>query len=96
MTADHARAQAQRPLLRLRGIKQAFGPVQALAGLDLDIPAGRVTALLAVLYLGRLVSTGPAADYDTATAVHWMTTGTAPVTAGNGTGALAPVPEKLS
>jgi hypothetical protein len=29
MTADHARAQAQRPLLRLRGIKQAFGPLQA-------------------------------------------------------------------
>jgi len=28
-----------------------------------------------VLYLGRLVSTGPVTDYDTATAVHWMTTG---------------------
>jgi ABC-type sugar transport system ATPase subunit len=35
----------------------------------------RVADRLAVLYLGRLVSTGPVTDYDTATAVHWMTTG---------------------
>lgn len=33
------------PLLRLRGIGKAFGPVQALSGVDLDIPAGQVTAL---------------------------------------------------
>jgi len=33
---------------------------------------------LAVLYLGRLVTVGPAADFDTSTAVHWMTTGTSP------------------
>ena len=34
------------PLLRLRGIAKHFGPVQALTGVDLDIPAGQVTALV--------------------------------------------------
>ena len=29
-------------------------------------------------YLGRMVSSGPVANYDTSSAVHWMTTGTAP------------------
>ncbi len=38
---------------------------------------------LAILYLGRLVSTGPASNYDTSSTVHWMTTGTGP---GNGSG----------
>jgi D-xylose transport system ATP-binding protein len=33
------------PLLRLRDIGKSFGPVQALTGIDLDIPAGQVTAL---------------------------------------------------
>jgi D-xylose transport system ATP-binding protein len=33
------------PLLRLRGISKSFGSVQALSGVDLDIPAGQVTAL---------------------------------------------------
>jgi ABC-type sugar transport system ATPase subunit len=42
--AGNAPAQAQQPLLRLRGVKKTFGPVQALAGIDLDILAGRVTA----------------------------------------------------
>jgi len=32
-------------LLQLRGISKSFGPVQALADIDLDIPAGQVTAL---------------------------------------------------
>ena len=124
------------PLLRLRGIGKNFGPVHALTDINLDIPAGQVTALvgdngagkstlimdeptaalgvsqtalvldiieqlssrgiavlvishnltdvfrvadrLAVLYLGRMVSSGPLANYDTSSAVHWMTTGTAP------------------
>ena len=35
----------------------------------------QVADRLAVLYLGRLVSTGPASDYDTASAVDLMTTG---------------------
>jgi ABC-type sugar transport system ATPase subunit len=34
------------PLLRLRRIRKNFGPVQALDGIDLDIPAGQVTALV--------------------------------------------------
>ncbi len=33
------------PILRLRGINKSFGPVQALTDVDLDIPAGKVTAL---------------------------------------------------
>ena len=38
----------------------------------------RVADRLAVLYLGRMVTSGPLSDYDTSSAVHWMTTGTAP------------------
>jgi D-xylose transport system ATP-binding protein len=34
------------PLLQLRGIGKTFGPVQALTDVDLDIPAGQVTALV--------------------------------------------------
>ena len=34
------------PLLRLRGVVKNFGPVQALRGVDLDIPNGQVTALV--------------------------------------------------
>ena len=39
-------AIADAPLLQLRDIGKAFGPVQALTGIDLDIPAGQVTALV--------------------------------------------------
>jgi ABC-type sugar transport system ATPase subunit len=38
----------------------------------------QVADRLAVLYLGRLVSSGPLSDYTTDSAVHWMTTGTGP------------------
>jgi len=34
------------PLLQLRGIGKNFGPVQAISGIDLDVPAGQVTALV--------------------------------------------------
>jgi ABC-type sugar transport system ATPase subunit len=34
------------PLLRLRGVVKNFGAVQALKGVDLDIPPGQVTALV--------------------------------------------------
>jgi ABC-type sugar transport system ATPase subunit len=34
------------PLLALRGISKSFGAVNALVGVDLDIPAGSVTALV--------------------------------------------------
>jgi ABC-type sugar transport system ATPase subunit len=43
--AGGAPAAAGQPLLSLRGVSKHFGPVQALAGVDLDIPAGAVTAL---------------------------------------------------
>ncbi|WP_051173845.1 ATP-binding cassette domain-containing protein [Amycolatopsis orientalis] len=50
MTADLGRraeipAEAT-PLLRVRGLVKKFGPLQALAGVDLDLPAGEVTALV--------------------------------------------------
>jgi D-xylose transport system ATP-binding protein len=38
----------------------------------------KVADRLAVLYLGRMVSSGPLSEYDTSSAVHWMTTGSAP------------------
>ncbi|MGD0439415.1 MAG: ATP-binding cassette domain-containing protein [Acidimicrobiales bacterium] len=34
-----------RPLLELRGVQKSFGPVRALAGVDIVVPAGEVTAL---------------------------------------------------
>ncbi len=33
------------PLLSLRGVSKSFGPVRALTRVDLDVPAGQVTAL---------------------------------------------------
>src|SRR5579875_3560530 len=36
---------AAEPLLKIRGLSKSFGPVQALTNVDLDVPAGRVTAL---------------------------------------------------
>ncbi len=38
--------QPEVPLLQLRGVKKHFGAVQALYGVDFDVPAGQVTALL--------------------------------------------------
>ena len=32
------------PLVKLRGIDKHFGPVQALYGVNLDLPAGQVMA----------------------------------------------------
>jgi ABC-type sugar transport system ATPase subunit len=43
--ADWRPALAGEPLLRLERIDKNFGPVQALIGVDLDVPAGQVTAL---------------------------------------------------
>jgi len=33
------------PLLKVRGIDKHYGPVQALYGVNLDLPAGQVTGL---------------------------------------------------
>jgi D-xylose transport system ATP-binding protein len=38
-------SSAASPLLSLRGLSKRFGAVQALTGVDLDVPAGQVTAL---------------------------------------------------
>ncbi len=38
-------ASVGEPLLKVRGIYKSFGAVQALADVDLDVPAGQITAL---------------------------------------------------
>jgi ABC-type sugar transport system ATPase subunit len=47
--ADHAAptggTDSSVPLLSLRGVTKSFGAVRALVGVDLDVPAGQVTAL---------------------------------------------------
>src|SRR5215831_3739599 len=45
------------PLLKLRGIDKHFGPVQALYGVDLDLPAGQVTGLCGDNGAGKTVLT---------------------------------------
>ena len=45
-TNDPAAAAEQEPLLVLRGIGKNFGPVRALTDINLDIPAGQVTAIV--------------------------------------------------
>ncbi|HXX59818.1 MAG TPA: ATP-binding cassette domain-containing protein [Candidatus Sulfotelmatobacter sp.] len=45
------------PLLRLRGISKHFGAVQALYGVDLDLPAAHVTALCGDNGAGKSVLT---------------------------------------
>jgi ABC-type sugar transport system ATPase subunit len=45
------------PLLKLRGIEKHFGPVQALYNVDLDLPAGQVTALVGDNGAGKSVLT---------------------------------------
>jgi len=48
---------AAESLLRLRGIEKHFGPVQALYNVDLDLPAGQVTALCGDNGAGKSVLT---------------------------------------
>jgi len=45
-----------RPLLELRGVQKSFGPVRALAGVDIVVPAGEVTALCGDNGAGKSVS----------------------------------------
>jgi len=47
--------QPTTPLLQLRGIDKNFGPVQALVDVDLDVPAGQVTALVGDNGAGKTV-----------------------------------------
>src|SRR5260370_20488452 len=48
---------ATEPLLKVRGLEKHFGPVQALYAVDLDLPAGQVTALAGDNGAGKSVLT---------------------------------------
>lgn len=47
---------AAEPLLRLEGVQKSFGAVQALRGVDLTVPAGKVTALVGDNGAGKSVT----------------------------------------
>ncbi len=55
VTADSP--SATEPLLKVRGLEKHFGPVQALYGVDLDLPTGQVTALCGDNGAGKSVLT---------------------------------------
>jgi ABC-type sugar transport system ATPase subunit len=55
MTADSA--SVTEPLLKVRGLEKHFGAVQALYAVDLDLPAGQVTALCGDNGAGKSVLT---------------------------------------
>ena len=58
MTADVAEPLAtQQPLLKVRELDKHFGPVQALYHVNLDLPAGKVTALCGDNGAGKSVLT---------------------------------------
>ncbi len=62
MTGDMTAAVADpsvsnEPLLKVRGLDKHFGPVQALYHVDLDLPAGQVTALCGDNGAGKSVLT---------------------------------------
>jgi ABC-type sugar transport system ATPase subunit len=62
MTGDMTAAAAEErgtgePLLKLRGLDKHFGPVQALYHVDLELPAGKVTALCGDNGAGKSVLT---------------------------------------
>src|SRR5438477_3633876 len=55
--AVSATAAETEPLLKVRGLDKHFGPVQALYHVDLDLPAGQVTALCGDNGAGKSVLT---------------------------------------
>src|SRR5690348_1494950 len=57
MTAAAPTQEAHEPLLKVRGLEKHFGPVQALYAVDLDLPAGQVTALCGDNGAGKSVLT---------------------------------------
>jgi ABC-type sugar transport system ATPase subunit len=57
MTAVAQAEATGEPLLKIRGLDKHFGPVQALYHVDLDIPAGQVTALAGDNGAGKSVLT---------------------------------------
>src|SRR4051794_14150239 len=54
--AEAVASDAATPLLRLEKIRKSFGPVQALTDVDLDVPAGQVTALVGDNGAGKSVT----------------------------------------
>src|ERR1035441_1814054 len=54
---SHEPVPETEPLLKLRGIDKHFGPVQALYGVNLDLPAGQVTGLCGDNGAGKSVLT---------------------------------------
>ncbi len=56
-SASGAGIASHEPLLKLRGIGKHFGAVQALSDVDLDLPAGQVTALCGDNGAGKSVLT---------------------------------------
>jgi ABC-type sugar transport system ATPase subunit len=56
-TATGSPVAAGEPLLKVRGLDKHFGPVQALTEVDLDLPAGQVTALCGDNGAGKSVLT---------------------------------------
>ena len=57
MRAVQSPAATREPLLKVRGVDKHFGPVQALYKVDLDLPAGEVTALCGDNGAGKSVLT---------------------------------------
>jgi ABC-type sugar transport system ATPase subunit len=57
MAAAAAPESSHEPLLRLRDVDKHFGPVQALYHVNLDLPAGKVTALCGDNGAGKTVTT---------------------------------------
>jgi ABC-type sugar transport system ATPase subunit len=55
--AAQSSAVAGEPLLKVRGIEKNFGPVRALHNVNLDLPAGQVTALVGDNGAGKSVLT---------------------------------------
>jgi ABC-type sugar transport system ATPase subunit len=49
-------SNGSRPLLEVRGLSKSFGPVQALTDVNLDVPAGAVTALVGDNGAGKSVT----------------------------------------
>ena len=54
--SDRPPAKPGEPLLSLRGVNKNFGAVQALTQVDLDVPAGQVTALVGDNGAGKSVT----------------------------------------
>ena len=55
-STEHEHRRRRPPLLRLEDVSKHFGPVQALTGVDLELPPGEVTALVGDNGAGKSVT----------------------------------------